>query len=424
MINKLGIRKFWLILLLALGAFPILPRGIETALLIMWALVSGVPIFLSKRKLFRPRLEQLFRVVLLSVVPLIYLLSLIYSQNLVVGLDQFIRVTPLLIIPVVLSFNGEFKLSETELRILKGVFLLSTIIGLLYLQITLWDFLYSGDHSRWKIRQEIEFNSDVHGTYLSIWIGFAIFLLAPLFWDKTKNGFPVGIFVVLPALFLLYWQYIIGAKAPMMATILLFVGYTFYRLYFSNKRVLYAIVTLFIAFWTMFTISKPKQVEQWSSLLKFDHKLPKGDYAIECENISSQDIRFGIYTCCWKLFRKSPMIGYGVGDVQDELNLCYLENIDGNVYQKFNFNTHNEYLQVLLTGGMAALFLFLLSLAWPIYISIRKGCFLLFALNGFIMICFLTENVIGRHDGVIFYGLFNSILTFNCLGTYEKGTRP
>ena len=79
----------------------------------------------------------------------------------------------------------------------------------------------------------------------------------------------------------------------------------------------------------------------------------------------------------------------------------------------FQYNSHNQYFQVMLSAGILALVFLLLSILIPLYVAFKQKNYLWFSNTALIAICFLTENIIGRHDGVIFYGLFNAILAFS-----------
>ena len=150
-------------------------------------------------------------------------------------------------------------------------------------------------------------------------------------------------------------------------------------------------------------------INRVENVFSFNQSFPKGDYSKEFKNIKSEDIRKGIYYCSWILAKESIWYGYGIGDVQEELNSCYSESFDTNTYQLVEYNSHNQYLHVLLSAGIFGLLLFLLSLIIPLYLSLKQKNYSWFFFTLFIMGCFLTENIIDRHDGVIFFSLFNSI---------------
>ena len=81
---------------------------------------------------------------------------------------------------------------------------------------------------------------------------------------------------------------------------------------------------------------------------------------------NSFNLRVAIYDCSLKIINRSPLIGYGPGDVQNELNECY---------KKFVKGKNRLYLNFLIL----------------------------------FYIVFLTENVLYRNSGMVLF------VTFNCL---------
>ena len=88
--------------------------------------------------------------------------------------------------------------------------------------------------------------------------------------------------------------------------------------------------------------------------------------------MTSEEIRAGIYFCSFTLIKESWLFGYGIGDVNDRLNLCYKDKIKSDVYQIFHYNSHNQYLQVFLTGGFFSFLFFIIGLYHLLKTAISK----------------------------------------------------
>ena len=101
-------------------------------------------------------------------------------------------------------------------------------------------------------------------------------------------------------------------------------------------------------------------------------------------------------------------MGVGIANVQDELNNCYGVNGDEEMI-KSEYNTHNQYFDITLSLGILGILIFVLMLAYPMYLSIiqRNHVYLFFLI--FISLCFFSENLLSRQYGVIFFAFFHSL---------------
>jgi O-antigen ligase len=145
---------------------------------------------------------------------------------------------------------------------------------------------------------------------------------------------------------------------------------------------------------------------------KLNINLPEGKYEVMHKTMNSEEIRAGIYFCSLTLIKDSWLFGHGIGDVNDKLNECYKEKIKSDVYQTFYYNSHNQYIQAFLVGGIFSFLFFLLSLIYLLKTAILKNdkSFIFFIV--LIICCFFTENILSRHDGVLFFSFFSSIFYF------------
>jgi O-antigen ligase len=130
--------------------------------------------------------------------------------------------------------------------------------------------------------------------------------------------------------------------------------------------------------------------------------------------MSYENSNYGSYFARWKIWepgieaiKEHPWIGVGTGDHQSELDKKFIE------YNYFEgvglFNMHNQYLQTLLTHGVVGL-LILLSILFRQFrkaVLNRDSLYLSF-LTLFSLGC-LTESMLNRNKGFIFFVLFSFI---------------
>jgi len=128
--------------------------------------------------------------------------------------------------------------------------------------------------------------------------------------------------------------------------------------------------------------------------------------------ISNQEPRVVIWSCFLKLI-KSPHFNYltGYNDqkrIQSDLNNCYKSSIQNvskkEYYLKTKFNTHNQFFDFFLQGGIIGITLFLLILGYSFYLC-RFNFTSLFVLVGFVLFL-IAENLFHRQIGVYLVGVF------------------
>ena len=106
-----------------------------------------------------------------------------------------------------------------------------------------------------------------------------------------------------------------------------------------------------------------------------------------------------------------PHIGRPISGVEAYIYLL-TKHIDSNLYQIKEYNAHNQYLQIFLSSGVIGAAIFILSILFSMRYAYRQKIMGYLVFSVLVATCFLTENILSRHDGVLFYAFFNSIFIF------------
>ncbi|GAA4802414.1 O-antigen ligase family protein [Litoribaculum gwangyangense] len=125
----------------------------------------------------------------------------------------------------------------------------------------------------------------------------------------------------------------------------------------------------------------------------------------------SVDERYEINIANKDLIKDAFLFGYGIGDVQNELNNYYYQHISDSksyliAYEK-KLNTHNNYAFFILCGGVVLLILFLMSLVFSIYKGVLHKDWIYIFFLIIISVNLMFENMLSRIHGVLFYAIFN-----------------
>ncbi len=401
---------FWCFLVYGLALFPLLPRGIESILMITLFLVSLILYFIEKDTL-RITKKEIGTVVIFSTVFFLYIFGLMYSENLKEGMKFVIRALPIVTFPIIFGVLSKKRLHKLHLNYIFNVFVFSLLLNSIFIQGYLFLKLDISIISNWEYRQAFEELTDVHGTYYSLWLSLGGLLLL----HKTIELFVqrktiYALLCVACLSYFVYWQVVIGARLPFIMTLLLFMVLLLLKT--KSKKMVFAGLFVVMSFICLIVLAKPDYLNKIKELKTYDLSLPEGDYHIKQGKITSEQIRNGIYYCSMHLAKENWLLGYGIGDVDKELQQCYKTKIKSNVYQVFQFNTHNQYLHFLLSSGIIGLAFFIMSILFPIVLVYKSENYIYALFSILIMVSLLTENVLSRHDGILFYSFFNSIFAF------------
>jgi O-antigen ligase len=139
------------------------------------------------------------------------------------------------------------------------------------------------------------------------------------------------------------------------------------------------------------------------------------------DQYNSTNIRVGILQCSWEVIQKNIILGAGVGSEKPLLNECYAK-FETVGYKNVYYNTHNQYLNLWLIAGIASLILFIYSLFYAARTAIRVKDHLLLFFIILISLTFLTENVLSRHAGIVFFYFFLCLMMAYHKQTIDKSS--
>ena len=404
--------------LLGIALFPVLPMGVESVLMFSGFLFSMFYFILEGKKFWNK--QKSTQLILFSSLFLIFAFSLLYTKDFQTGIKFIIRLLPTILFPVILLINEKNRINAVRFNRITNVYCLAILLALIYLHIVLFQELYNSSVKFWDFRQLIETKIKVHGTYLAMWVGFAIILLVYKIKSEISSEKKyLNIFLMLSILlYFLYWQYLIGSRMPFFATIIV----CFFCLFKNVKQMILAVAIL-IALSAILVLKIDRIGERFGKLKNYDFTFPEGKYEDNYPNISNEQIRNGIYLCSYETIKQEPFLGYGVGDVDAKLQSCYDKRFTNtDTYKVTNYNSHNEYLNIILSAGIVGLILFLLANFYFIRISYIRNSGIYISFICFVFLNFCFENILSRHDGVVFFSFFNSLLFFQYSYLDEKST--
>jgi O-antigen ligase len=106
-----------------------------------------------------------------------------------------------------------------------------------------------------------------------------------------------------------------------------------------------------------------------------------------------------------ELISEQPLLGTGSGDMQNELQKVYQRN-NFEIAYKYRFNPHNQYLQTWASSGLIGLFFLFGILLVSLIYAIRSKNALYVGLVLVIALSMLTESMLERQKGLVFFSFF------------------
>ncbi len=244
-----------------------------------------------------------------------------------------------------------------------------------------------------------------HPTYLSlkiIWIFILIYLIP----NELRLVKSIKTIILI---FLSLCIFLLSSKAGMIAWIIIS---SFFLLSFFTDRGSNLLLTLFtiilFAIVTLVFINKNDRVKPYLNQVKSNLNVEKIDW----KNI---DQRTREWYTAFNLIKEKPLIGYGIGKIQEKMVESY--NEQGFMLEaEMKVNAHNQFLESQVTFGIFGTFSLLWMLLTPLifrnqfrYVKLATAYVLLMSYFLFI------ESMFNRQWGIMFFLLFYYILA-----TYKK----
>lgn len=274
--------------------------------------------------------------------------------------------------------------------------------------------LFTDNEFTYAIRTFGENTLGVHATYLSIFYLTSIFIQLKIKEVRLviKSHKIAKAFTLMHIVLLSVFSLLLVARAPLLAFLL---GFTLIELIQNWKKGV-AILIAGIGILVFAILFVP------SIGNRFKEVFNSTEVTENASSVNSSSLRKSILTCSKKVISENWVMGVGIDNIQNELNSCY-DSYNNTDLSTSHYNSHNQYFDIILGLGILGLTVFLVILVFPF--GDRKAftfsLFLFFKV--FLAICLLTENILNRQHGVVFFVFFNCILISNYMFQKNQKTK-
>jgi hypothetical protein len=258
---------------------------------------------------------------------------------------------------------------------------------------------------------------DLHPTYFSIYLGLGCMVLLS---TTSKNlGINAWIKYALLLIFLIT-NVLTGSKAGILSFVvasIICMSYKYVVYKWKKDLVLVALIVLIFAFFFSF-----------SSALTSRFNQAFRQVTLELDNSQNISESTGIRVALWKLSVKvsqgAIFLGHGTGSVIKTLNDHCLENFSFSICEDLrNKNSHNQFLNFLVSNGLIAVFVFTGALVLSFMRAIKNRDIIFMFFMIFMTSNFLFESILQRERGIVFFMLFLSTFSITAWPSknHERG---
>lgn len=416
---KASLSYIKLIFLFGLFLFPTLPYAFISVLIIGLIVFSIVDF-----KVHQPSLKAFF---FQTGFYWIILFSLIYSANLNEGVAEIQRTLAIIVIPFALFFSYQKEVVKHRIY-LQIFYILANIIliGIIYSFLIkgmakdrmptlpelsfveqlkfLWSYPYEfvREKSIYRLGNSWFIN---HKTLLAFNFLTASFFCIQLMFQEKVNALVklmllVALFVFVLCIF--YTQSLINVGLLVLLPI--------YFLLMIKKPVIQVISVLIIIgastlLFNKLDLKKAYNNRNTEAAFNLWSSIKEGKVNAD------SDPRLYINYCNIELIKKSPLVGFGVGDVQDMLNNCYtLNQFEPKIKKERIFNSHNYFAHLWLSGGFLSVVFFVVLLFKYFAKSLISKNVLLAFIIIIIAVNLMFDNILLRYQGSVYFGLLYTFL--------------
>ena len=358
-------------------------------------------IFFSLLNIKRFKLIKKTPWLLFPVLFIISLLSVTYSCDLTSGLKGLEKTLSFIIF---FLFVPTLNIDSNQIKKLLNIFAYVCLLALLYCLLmatyNVWDtgslYIFNPENlvnENYFLYHRFSKPLELHAVYFGMYLVFSSCILLNNFKNNGKTGkIYIGIIVGVLAIGI----YLLQSFSVLVAYfIVLLVFFLFMHKHNLNFKKL-ALLALVIFLPATIFLNKAKVFE--GNIF---------EYTIENDihntNWNSLNIRLAKWESALAVVKENNVLfGSGIGCTQSRLNEMYKKKKFTIGYQK-KFNTHNEYIHYLVELGVLGLLAYLFFLGSGLFLSLKKNDFLLFGIVALMIICGMTENILGVNKGIVFF---------------------
>ena len=336
---------------------------------------------------------------------IMYLLSMTYTHNQVVGWENLLLKVSILIFPVVI-FSTNFLSQLRRIYLLKLFATLMVVTAAMDLTLSFLDYNQSMNSNVFYYTK-LTHILPLQPHYISCYYSFAIFSLIYFIATGSRYRLIMGFAILL----LLVSILLLSSRAYLL--IFPFVSGVSFILLLKNNFLTRAHIFIMLSVFALIIVGVLVSPEISKRI---------NDAIVELKVINEENPkkqtnpRVYLWKGAMDIISKKPLLGYGIGDAKEQLNItlkdkdAFFWNGTSNYHiTSRNYNSHNQYLEIWAQIGVLGFLLIVFVLLYPFFLKDQHPLFLIFlALLG---LGLFTESMLERQAGVVFFAFMYPLLS-------------
>lgn len=372
---------------------PLYPRSVSSTVLGIFVVLAVLKFYTYRRDAFDYKLFLTG-----AVLYILFLVSLVYSQDLGFALRKLSTALPILLYPLCMALIGTTEQQKLFNKITVGAVLYTgATILLTFSDPSFYINMWNGDPFENHL-----FYNDLEPLYLSLHLGVAGILVVYLY-VKLKNKWQAAL-AALVAGFL----FVLLLQLSLKSTIVPFIIAMGILALYSNR----------LKLWVFFAASIVALLAFDSYSVNFSTKFSQLLYPPPDMDITVVHLQRVLRECTLSLVPRAGLFGFGIGDGHQSLVDCYITK--GSNLNQISYNTHNQYVSILLNIGVLGTLCFAAVTLMGLYRIISNKRYLGVTVLLFLGVVMLSENILERQYGVMLYALFFNVFL---MGLFVKKKR-
>jgi len=299
-----------------------------------------------------------------------------------------------------------------NIKLMKRVFVGSTLFAVFYSLINILIYVNEQGGFIFSLGQMVNELLVSERLYIGLCsvISF-VFLIEEFRQSKTKTAKAL----ILSMIFVIvFFTFLIAARIAIITILVIMVLYIMTHL--SKKNKVFATLAL-ILFTTIFFTYNQNLTKRF---FRADDKYRKTFF----DKIAKHEPRFIIWNCSLDIIKNdlNYVLGNGFNTVKDQLVVCYKNEIKidhkRDWFVESRFNSHNQFLDLLMSSGILGLILFLMMLIYTYKESKRD--FYAMALMSSVLLILSVDNIFHRQIGNYLFAIIFIVISMEKMDSLKK----
>lgn len=346
-------------------------------------------------------------VILCWVFYLIYLIGMLYTENLQSGFSQLETKLGMMIFPFLISSYGNWdrrrwKVILATMGIALLILALVSLVAALIKSYESTGSILKLD-SRLIVYDRLTDAVGIQPLYFSLFIIFCMLAWQLILIENWKSYSSAQRLTILAGeFFLLGFLFLLSSRTSVITYFI----WAFLRtviLIIRDKKWKMGLFPFFIEIFLGLVLLTQLEVNKTRFSEAID---PQSDF--KTDQFAGRSLRIEKWKCALDSWKKEPFLGVGTGDENAVLMECFKSrNIEEAI--RWGYNSHNQYLSTLTQVGILGLISLMALVAYPLLIGFKKQNLMVFSAGLIFMLCIGSETMLSRRFGVLFCAITLSI---------------